>query len=170
MGKRGPKKTPTEILKKRGSWRGDKRAKHEVQPKRIMADAPIWLSDEATFVWGEIYEKLKQYGILSELDEKTLERYCIIYVRWKKAEEFLQTNGTQYEVVTREGSIKWYAYPEVKIAKELAGELLKIEREFGMTPASRPEIKIINEGTNTTNGEESEEKDKERFFSKKENS
>jgi len=66
MGKRGPKKTSKEILKLRGSWRGDLPEKEVmIEPKQVRC--PRWISNEAKKEWSKISPILNKHGLLNEL-------------------------------------------------------------------------------------------------------
>lgn len=81
MGKRGPKPTPTRILKYRGSRRAQSRTK-EPEPPPIVPDdpadvAPPWpLADAAREIWDQLIVLLAPMGILTLADKFTLARYC----------------------------------------------------------------------------------------------
>lgn len=140
MGRRGPPKTPTKILEQQGSRRAKER-KGEPQPKAATPDPPSWLSTNAKAVWRQVAKELLVLSILTTIDRNTLARYCVLWVRWRRAEDVLESEGMTYETETKSGSIILQR-PEVTIAKALAAELLKVEREFGMTPGSRASIKV----------------------------
>jgi len=136
MGKRGPAPTPTKILKMRGSWRADGRGE-EPEPSNEIVQCPAWLSYAAKGIWKQTTELLDGMGILSNTDTNALARYCHMFVRWKKAEKFIEEHGETY-TVRDHGEIKSIRqYPQVVIAHKLALALLRLEQEFGLTPSAR---------------------------------
>ena len=162
MGKRGPKPTPTAVLKVRGSWLAKTR-KSEPKPENGQPICPRWLCAEAKSAWKQIIPKLDAMGVLATIDGNTLARYCSLWVRWKKADAFVQEKGEAYTLRNppveegQEGSVRCVMqWPQVAIVNKLGAELLKIEREFGMTPSSRTGIQIKSSGK--------EKQDKGRFF------
>jgi P27 family predicted phage terminase small subunit len=140
MGTRGPPPTPTNVLKRRGSWRGN-RNPHEPTPPPGKPRCPRWLSDEAKRAWKRMIPQLDAMGILTRLDGHALARYCQLWARWRQAEEFLATNGDTHLVRNADGQVAGVrAYPQVKIAAQLAEQLLRIEQQFGMTPSARTRL------------------------------
>src|SRR3990167_11235512 len=89
VGKRGPAPTPTATLKQRGSWRANER-KNEPQPERRIPDCPDWLAPEAAEVWNQMAVLLDAMGVLTVADGNALARYCVLWVRWKRAAIFVQ--------------------------------------------------------------------------------
>jgi P27 family predicted phage terminase small subunit len=149
MGQRGPTPTPSAILKARGSWRGEAN-KLEPQPEKITLakatagkDCPRWLTKDAKKVWKQLAPQLVLSGVLTRIDAGTLARYCDAFVRWKAAMEFLAKNKEMYPIKDGDGNIKcWMHWPQVSTYRTLSALLLKIEQEFGLTPASRSRIQI----------------------------
>lgn len=145
MGSRGPQPTPTAILKLSGSWRATARERAG-EPKAIEGKprCPRTLKGVAKQKWHEVIGYLDRMGILSRSDRPTLERYCIMYAQWLACIEFLDARGTTvYNAVGPQSKrVNLRPYPQVKEAASLAEALLKIEREFGLTPASRTRITV----------------------------
>lgn len=154
MGKRGPAKTPTPVLQLRGSWRADTRD-GEPQGPEGTPECPARLLDEARQIWDEIVPILDNMGVLTLADGNALTRYCSMFVRWWKAEEFLQKNGDSYPIyqTTKGGELVYdkngrkilrymQQWPQVSIAKSLNASLLRLEQEFGLTPAARAGLSI----------------------------
>ena len=154
MGKRGRPKTPTPILKMRGSGLVAGR-KNEPHPKPSRPTLPDGLSADVVEAWEQVCPLLESIGVLTALDGNALVRYCTIYARWWKSNQFLQTHGETYPVyaMTRDGVIvpdadgrpvikhtaKW---PEVLICRDLANQLLRLEQEFGLTPSARAGLSV----------------------------
>ena len=53
MGKRGPTRTPTSVLKLRGSWRAKTRG-DEPTPQEGVPESPDWLSEDEQSVWDRL--------------------------------------------------------------------------------------------------------------------
>ena len=157
MDKRGPQKTPTAVLKMRGSWRAKIRP-DEPQSEPGAPRCPAWMGTDAKHVWRQVVPLLEEMGVLSKINSNTLARYCSIWVRWKKADAFLREHGEVYPVKDDEGQVKSFTeWPQVGIASRLGTELLKIEQNFGMTPSSRAGIQVAKPDGKAKN-------DKTRFF------
>jgi len=157
MGKRGPKPTPTPVLKVRGSWRADTR-EGEPQPESGRAICPVWLNDEAKKVWKTIAPVLHPLGLLTKADIRAMGRYCTMTVRWLQAEQFLAKHGDTYPVRKMvDGKLELLGmkpFPQVKIAKELNDALLRIEDRFGMTASARASLRTPQPDTEAANPNE----------------
>jgi P27 family predicted phage terminase small subunit len=160
MGKRGPKPTPTAILKLRGSTLVSKRRESdEVQGPEGDPEQPDWLDDVAKAAWDQLVPLLETMGVLTRIDGNALTRYCRMWSRWCQAEKFIQEKGEMYPLRDEKGGVKYFQqWPQVSIANKLAQQLTKLEAEFGMTPSSRARLQIPN------NEDVLPRTDKSRFF------
>jgi len=88
MGKRGRKKTPTPILKLRGSWRAKIRKDIELADYKPIPPVELESKPEARKIWDEIVPELEKSGILAKVDAGLLAMLCIAraeFFRWDKA-------------------------------------------------------------------------------------
>lgn len=151
MGERGPPPTPTGILKIRGSWRGNRKAQAS-SPERTLPRRPKWLDPHARAAWRQLVPLLDAMGVLDAIDGKALARYCTLWGRWRKAEEFLAKHGETHLAKDAAGNVLGLRnYPQVRTASVLAEQLLRLEQHFGMTPSARARIAAPAE---PSNGEE----------------
>ncbi|MBX3322233.1 MAG: phage terminase small subunit P27 family [Phycisphaeraceae bacterium] len=142
MGARGPRPTPTPILKLRGSRLADLN-RNEPQPREGLPDAPAWLEDEALDVWHQLVPQLDEMGVLTAIDGMALARYCTLWVQWVRAAMFVNRHGTTYPLKDGNGNIKCFAqFPEVAIVNKLSLALSRLEAEFGLTPSARTRINV----------------------------
>lgn len=149
MGKRGPKKTPTRILKARGSWRADER-KNEPEPDFSIPDMPNWLTDPvAKAEWRRIVQSLGRERILTRLDRTTLALYCQAYADYVESLDYLNVmvkgeDGKLKKagplVKTSKGNI--IQNPALSVKNKAFQILLKIAAEFGLSPSSRSNIQV----------------------------
>jgi P27 family predicted phage terminase small subunit len=136
MGQRGPKPTPTAVLEQRGSWRAKNRKDEPVAEGKPRC--PQWLTGDAKRVWRQLMPKLHASGVAGEIDRNALARYCQLFVRWKELEQYIAEKGTVYPVKNKDGvTVDMKELPHVARASKLADQLLKLEQQFGMTPAAR---------------------------------
>ena len=162
--KNGPARTPTKILALRGSWRANTRP-HEPQAPALptTARAPAWLDGEAKKHWKRCLARLAAAGIVTQLDEVALGRYCVTLARWVKMEQFLQEYGAVYPVREIAGRATGLAlFPQVGVWLRLNEQLLKMEQAFGLTPASR--ASLIQQPATTPPHGNSAAAEKLRFF------
>lgn len=140
MGKRGPKPTPTNILKLRGSWRGKTRPT-EPQPPRDKPACPAWLAKTDRPLWRRLTAQLAEMGVLTKLDQHALGRYLVLFQRWQKMEAFITQYGESYPLKNKKGEVIGFRlFVQVKLAQDLADQLLKLEQHFGMTPSARASL------------------------------
>lgn len=150
MGWRGPPPTPAATLEARGSNRATRRGP-EPEPERRRPRLPSWLPKPARVIFRELVRQLEAMGLLGLIDGRLVVRYAQLTVRWQTNEEFLNKNGQTYVVRGRgkkrpdgtreDGPILGVkTYPQVRIARNLAGELLRMEDRMGMSPAARARL------------------------------
>lgn len=160
MGERGPAPTPTNILEMRGSWRADKNKNGpKLKPKKPRK--PKNLGSMANEMWNELIPLLHKMKILTLQDKNVLERYCIMWARWKMAEEYIRINGSFIEKKDDDGNVYGMFEPmQVKQANDLADKLLRIEVQFGLTPSARSRVEVSIPKKDEAPGE-----NKSKFFS-----
>ncbi len=146
MGTRGPSPTPTRLLQLRGSWRGKQRP-NEPRPKRTRPRPPAWLSDDAKKVFLSVVRQLFALDVVAGVDAGALARYADLFVDYRKAAEFVAKHGSVHPIrgkPAKEGEpgpvLGFRHYPQAIQKLALAGELLRLEREFGLTPAARARL------------------------------
>ncbi len=143
MGKRGPPRTPTSILKARGSWLVNHRDGEPI-PESGSPPCPRWLSKPAKQVWRQVTQQLDQMGVLAKPDGNALARYCMLWIRWRQSAEFIGKYGESYPLKDNTGAVKCFQqWPQVAVVNKLSVLLLRLEQEFGLTPAARAGIHVI---------------------------
>jgi len=148
MGARGPSPTPTRLLQLRGSWRAKQRP-YEPRPRRTRPRPPASLGDEARKVFLGLVRQLYAQQVVVGLDASALARYSDLLVDYWKAAEFVAKHGAVYVVrgkPTKDGeqgpAVGFRAYPQMALKIALASELLRLEREFGLTPSARTRVEV----------------------------
>jgi len=76
MGKRGPQKESTQKLRNRGSNLAKER-EGEPSGGDFTGTCPDWIEDRAKAKWFELVPRLKNAGLLTDLDEDVVARYCV---------------------------------------------------------------------------------------------
>lgn len=138
MGKRGPKATPTDILTMRGSWRAKKRlAEGEPEPAKGRPACPEWMPAEGKREWRRIVKELEAMGILHKCDRSALVAYAEAWAHFVAAAKTLAEEGL---LVTLPSGIK-QQNPAVAIKNKASERLEKLAAQFGLTPASRANVK-----------------------------
>ena len=139
----GPPRTPTKVLEARGSWLAPLRSKTEPRPETSTPRCPAWLSKEAKAVFKAFCGECKLMGVLARSDGATIARYADLTVRYIAAAVFLHEHGETVECHDKAGNVTCVQQrPEVAIANNLAKQLLAIEMQFALTPASRSRVQV----------------------------
>ena len=129
MGKRGPAKEPTEKLNAKGSWRGKVRKDEPVYGELSMIRIPSGLGYHGKKIWNRLLPMLGNQGVLTDVDIAGFERYCFLWDQWKAlTKEKKDDEGNRIEV-------------DINKLMKLESGFSKLEQQFGLTPASRPNVK-----------------------------
>lgn len=134
MTRPGPKPTPAEVLKLRGSYREDRHGGGvELPDDTPNAGPPDDLPPDALQVWEHFSPLLLPHGLLKATDAAAFEMFVSEYARWRRLEK--QTAETGGEIVVIGGVPK--QNPVAKAAQQAREAAMRLAREFGMTPAAR---------------------------------
>lgn len=115
------------------------------EPKPPAADPtpPSGLSEYGLSIWNQTVPVLIRMGVFTQADRLTLTRYCLLHEQFDHVVKHVREHGmtqltqTGYSQLTAEGAL----------FKSLPAELLRIEQQFGMTPAARSAIKVTDAAT-----------------------
>lgn len=151
MGLRGPPPKSAHILALRGSTLAASR-KGEPKPDPRPPKFPKWLNAEGRPIFRELVRQLRGMGIASRSDGNVLSRYVQMLMQWVKLQAFLDENGMTYLLRGRGKKdpatgqralgpiIGVKTYPQVRISRNLAAELLRIEDRIGLSPSARARL------------------------------
>ena len=143
MGKRGPKKTPTNILKLRGSERAKDRPKNEPIPKQGMPQPPEFLGGEALAEWGRKAPLLYEQGTLTLIDDTALAAYCEAYALYVEAlDECYDVELGRTRMLVKRANGDEVKNPVLLILNRARSQMIKLAAEFGMTPSGRTGINV----------------------------
>lgn len=149
MGKRGPPRKPTELKLLQGCPGGRRHLpKGEVKPPKTKnAEPPIKLTPEGRKFWRNGVEQMERLGLLTSLDLNAFARYCDMFGKWLKAKKWIDEHGPVYPLydINAAGvrSLRcMMQFPQVSLYKSLNEQLIRLEREFGLTPAARASLTI----------------------------
>lgn len=148
MGKRGPKPTPTSLLKLRGSWRGDIN-KDEPVPDIGVPECPKELDGMAKDCWDELAPMLVGMKVLTIADGKAFELLCVTFSNWKRSEAMLQKHGDVYAIRDGNNQVKYLQQsPYVAMSRNFGKAFKDMLCEFGLTPSARSRV-IISKDNQT---------------------
>jgi len=118
----GPAKTPTNVLKMRGSPLAGNRSNEPVADRR-RPRRPSWLSKDAKTIWRRIVPQLEAMGVLAICDRNALARYCDL------VERYIRLSSTPCE-------------GQLTLLLKMTPVLIRLEREFGLTPSARAGLSV----------------------------
>lgn len=137
MGKRGPKPTPTATLKVRNSRLVSQRGA-EPSPPVELPPAPKWLQGAALARWAELGSMLVAQGLLTRLDALALALLVDALGEYLDAREIVAQTG----LTTETDNLNVIQHPAVGIMHRAWENVLKILREFGLTPSARSGVAV----------------------------
>jgi len=143
VGKRGPAPTPTATAKKRGTYRPDRR-KAEPQPTGE-AKKPAWVKGAAAKHWKALAPWLAELDLLTALDTVALGLLCDAMADYLEAGAVINekaADGNKFVSVTDKGNE--IQNPLVGVRNKAWDRVVKLLREFGMTPSARAGLAISN--------------------------
>lgn len=153
MALRGPQRTPTAVLKLRGGRIRDRTG--EPDPSRTPPVCPEDLGEQAKAVWPQVIEQLTEVGTIASTDGHAIERYCCLFIDWRKLQSFIDRYGYTYTLFTTDKDGKYVVdaegnkilryrgqQPEVGARNKLNVDLLRLEQNFGLTPAGRASLSV----------------------------
>lgn len=86
---------------------------------------------------------LEEMNVLTRADTNALARYCQLFARWKKAEQFIQKYGESFPCKSGNGVVKCFLpFPQSGLSLKLSIALTRLEQEFGLTPSARSRIEV----------------------------
>jgi P27 family predicted phage terminase small subunit len=143
MGKRGPKKIPTNILKLRGSQRANDRPKNEPKPKQGMPEPPKFLQGNALEEWYRKAQLLYEQGTLTLIDDMALGAYCLAYGLMCEALELCRNTKTgKMNLIAKTVNGNYVQYPALGIYRTALKDMIRFAADLGMTPSGRTGINV----------------------------
>lgn len=137
--KRGRKNKPVELKVLEGTNRQDRMNHDAPDVKAEIPVAPSFLGDDAKEEWDQISVELYGLGLLSKIDRAALAAYCQSFDRWAKSEREL----AEQKLISKTSNGNEIQNPLVGIANKAMENMRKFLVEFGMTPATRSNVKKI---------------------------
>jgi P27 family predicted phage terminase small subunit len=132
---RGRKPAPTtlKILEGRQPCRINK---NEPTAVRGRPQCPDWLDDVAKAKWGQMLDVIEPMGTLTLAEGEALALYCGAFSRYRQALDIIARDGVV--PLGPDGSPR--RNPAIGIAKDAEAVMLRIQAEFGLSPASRGKV------------------------------
>lgn len=138
----GPPRTPTPILKARGSWLAKTRDGEMSLPVEA-PDCPDWLPAEAKAEWGRIVPQLVVAGVIATVDRALLMAYCEAVAEFVKMAKRIEKDGQFAKTKEREdgsgGNV--IQHPALAVRNRARATMLQLAQQFGLSPSARARIK-----------------------------
>ena len=151
MAKPGPQRTPTQILKLRGSWLADTRPDKEGLPtKKVKMPGRVVKHKYAKAFWKKNYQFLFDLGLMSGWAFDGFENMAIVYHWYRSAEDELDEAGKA-----------WTCLKETNmIYRQCRTDYVKLAKGFGCTPSAQSSIQLEITKPDAPSG-------KDKYFGKK---
>jgi len=100
------------------------------------------MTNAASLLWDRVCDHLETLKVLSPGDREPLYRYCKMYDRWLRLEQFIDEHGEVYEThAYNRQATGFQIRPQMRVLIQLSEQMSKIESQFGMTPAARTRLR-----------------------------
>lgn len=111
----------------------------EPQPEVVdLPPPPEGIGEIAAAKWREITEMLQPLGMITEVDLGVLRLLCELWQDLEKYNADIKMHGET--MITKSGVE--CARPVVRLRKDAMVEIRRLSESFGMTPSSRPRLKV----------------------------
>ena len=139
---RGRRPAPQELKKKRGTARKDRAPENPVtvtkaKPKKT---TPSFLKAKGKMMYERSVGHLHSMGLLSTVDDTSLELLAMAYQEWYSAELKLMKEGRIYEPFASNGAKVLKPHPAAAQSADAWRRIRMMLIEFGLTPASRSKL------------------------------
>ena len=143
MGRRGPRKQPTQIAIARGNP-GKRPLNHnEPQPPDGEIVPPSFVVGKSLDKWNEVLPKLQAMRVMTPADAETLGRYCVYHEQFVKYADQMRRGLDVLVIKDKDGKVKYVqSTPAATMFVKLGQSMLRIEQEFGLTPSARAGIEV----------------------------
>lgn len=141
MGRRGPAPKPTVLNDLAGNPGKRKKNTREPKPATDNLVAPDHLAPAAKAEWDRLVALFADLKLLTNVDADALAMYADTYARWAEATSRLAKEGM---IVYTENGFPIQS-PYLSIVNQTMKVMQKFLAEFGMTPASRTRLQVVDE-------------------------
>lgn len=128
---------PTAALIAQGTFRPDRHAGTEPQPRAGTIRPPKHLNAVAAAEFKRLAAELRAAGVLTLVDRDTLATYCATYARWVEAEGKLAEVG----LLTKTPAGFVCANPYLSIVHKCIATMKVLAEQLGITPSARAKLR-----------------------------
>ncbi len=130
---------PTAIKKLRGTDQPSRRNLREPKTVAKLSRVLPHMTEEARALWRSLGKDLEAMGVISESDRIAFAVLCDAWAEYLEAKEMAKTQGTT--ITTEKGYVM--EAPWMIRAHKLREQILKLSREFGLTPSARVRVSAV---------------------------
>jgi len=141
VGRRGPPKKPAALKVVQGTFRPDRAPKSPSRAQSGAPRAPKGMSQLGLGCWRRMVPRLIEAQVLTELDREMLAAFCECWAAYWDLKAIVQKEG--YTTMGSRGNLR--PHPAVGAMKVQLDYVVRLGREFGLTPASRSRIEALPE-------------------------
>jgi len=141
MARRGPKPNPISLLRLQATYEPSRHDRRQFEPVALgeLADdaPPTWLTERQRAIWQGVIARAPK-GILRAIDAELLAAYCELVDRPQRAAEAQARldAGEGLPLLVR-GASGLALSPYLRILNQTTMLMLRLQSEFGFTPAGR---------------------------------
>jgi len=139
----GPAPLPTNIHQLHGNPSGKKFNVAEPKPPVKIPDPPIRMGTVARRHWRYVVPLLEEMGVLAAIDSAALAAYCQTFEQWADLEEVIKKDKKLADDDENKLSLR----DNLSVGRSLIqirNQMRMMLAEFGMTPASRGRVSVLN--------------------------
>ena len=112
--------------------------KNEPEPLAGELIPPEWIVGKALEKWHDVVPKLAGLRVITPADVDAIAQYCALYEQWLRYLDQVRRGLDVLVIRDKDGKVKYMqASPAATMFVKLQAAMLKIAREFGLTPSSR---------------------------------
>lgn len=142
---RGRPRKPTEVKIAQGTNRPDRDM--SIKMNEGIPDPPGYLSPQALTHWDRMVAACRKVRTLTEADGDALAMLCLAFEEYRSADIIVRDEGEICRVrnVSKAGEVSEggaYQHPAVGIRTNAWKKIVKMLREFGLTPSARAGMKM----------------------------
>lgn len=115
---------------------------NSIKPKSDNIKPPSWLSPFAKREFKKMVKELLEVDLMTNVDVVALARWCDAYDDYIKFKRIIDEEGEMVEYTNKAAETNKVPHPLLTKKKAAAEQMDKIDKEFGLTPASRAKIAI----------------------------
>lgn len=137
---RGRPRKPRSLKEDQGTYRPDRDLSIDVASG--VPDPPSYLSEQALTHWDRMVQAAQKVRVLTEADGDALAMLCVAFEEYKAADIIVRDEG---EICESNKGGK-YQHPAVGIRSNAWKKIVRMLREFGLTPSARAGMKMAAHG------------------------